>query len=197
MLPSDTQAETERFHTLSSHWRHVASLTCKLPACDRLRSTTYHVGTRRLGLPWKDLSILERPDLLVTTHAVLCFPFSKGLANTILQGLSNFNILKTRRILDIAKIIPAVNQVEHHPYDAPTRISCIIIDIYPRAFPQTELLSLCRSKDIILMAHQPLGGRPVPVVRAHPDEPFPTEHPQVGLPIPCCFTRSNIVLNDL
>jgi len=29
------------------------------------------------------------------------------------------------------------------------------------------------------MAHQPLGGRPVGVVRAHHDVPFPTEHPQV------------------
>ncbi|SPN96708.1 probable GCY1 Galactose-induced protein of aldo/keto reductase family [Cephalotrichum gorgonifer] len=83
-----------------------------------------------------------------------------GKARSI--GLSNFNMLKTRRILSEARIIPAVNQVEHHPF-----------------FPQTELLSLCRDNGIILIAHQPLGGRPVPVVRAHPDEPFPTEHPQI------------------
>jgi hypothetical protein len=30
-------------------------------------------------------------------------------------GLSNFNILKTKRILEIARIRPAVNQVELHP----------------------------------------------------------------------------------
>jgi alcohol dehydrogenase (NADP+) len=30
------------------------------------------------------------------------------------------------------------------------------------------------------MAHQPLGGRPVPVVRAHLDVPFPTEDPMVS-----------------
>jgi diketogulonate reductase-like aldo/keto reductase len=30
-------------------------------------------------------------------------------------GLSNFNILKTKRILEIATIVPAVNQVEIHP----------------------------------------------------------------------------------
>lgn len=30
-------------------------------------------------------------------------------------GLSNFNILKTKRILEVARIIPAVNQVEIHP----------------------------------------------------------------------------------
>jgi diketogulonate reductase-like aldo/keto reductase len=30
-------------------------------------------------------------------------------------GLSNFNILKTKRILETARIRPAVNQVELHP----------------------------------------------------------------------------------
>ncbi len=30
------------------------------------------------------------------------------------------------------------------------------------------------------MGHQPLGGRPVGVVRAHADVPFPTEDPKVG-----------------
>lgn len=31
-------------------------------------------------------------------------------------GISNFNILKTKRVLEVARIIPAVNQVEIHPY---------------------------------------------------------------------------------
>jgi len=30
-------------------------------------------------------------------------------------GLSNFNMLKTKRVLQVARIIPAVNQVEIHP----------------------------------------------------------------------------------
>ncbi|SPQ25705.1 80cd6532-9d7f-4fa3-bb68-de2949bee57c [Thermothielavioides terrestris] len=79
-------------------------------------------------------------------------------------GLSNFNILKTKRILEVARIIPAVNQVEIHPY-----------------FPQRELLEFSSRHGILLMAHQPLGGRPVTVVRAHSDEPFPTEDPTVCL----------------
>ncbi|KAF4841407.1 alcohol dehydrogenase [Colletotrichum siamense] len=36
-----------------------------------------------------------------------------GKARSI--GLSNFNVLKTKRILEVAKIVPAVNQVELHP----------------------------------------------------------------------------------
>ena len=31
------------------------------------------------------------------------------------EGVSNFNILKLKRILDVARIVPAVNQVELHP----------------------------------------------------------------------------------
>ncbi|KAM7213355.1 putative alcohol dehydrogenase [Rhypophila decipiens] len=77
-------------------------------------------------------------------------------------GLSNFNILKTKRVLEVAKIIPAVNQVEIHPY-----------------FPQHELVDFSASHGILVMAHQPLGGRPVPAVRAHPDIPPPTEHARI------------------
>lgn len=83
-----------------------------------------------------------------------------GKARSI--GLSNFNILKTKRILEVAKIVPAVNQVEIHPY-----------------LPQHELLEFSAKNGILLMAHQPLGGRPVGVVRAHTDVPFPTEDPLV------------------
>jgi len=40
-----------------------------------------------------------------------------GKARSI--GLSNFNVLKTKRILEVCRIIPAVNQVELHPYGTP------------------------------------------------------------------------------
>ncbi|KAM0523132.1 hypothetical protein ACHAPE_001624 [Trichoderma viride] len=77
-----------------------------------------------------------------------------GLARSI--GLSNFNILKTKRIVDIARIMPAVNQVEIHPY-----------------LPQQELFEFSSRHGILLMAHQPLGGRPVGVVRGS-NAPSPT-----------------------
>lgn len=88
-----------------------------------------------------------------------------GKARSI--GLSNFNILKTKRVLGVAKIVPAVNQVEIHPYH-----------------PQQELFEFSSKHGILLMAHQPLGGRPVPVVRAHSDVPFPTEDPVVRWLVP-------------
>ncbi|KAL7896628.1 aldo-keto reductase [Trichoderma sp. SZMC 28014] len=77
-----------------------------------------------------------------------------GLARSI--GLSNFNILKTKRVVDVARIMPAVNQVEIHPY-----------------LPQQELFEFSSQHNILLMAHQPLGGRPVGVVRGS-NTPPPT-----------------------
>ncbi|TLS25902.1 hypothetical protein PpBr36_07276 [Pyricularia pennisetigena] len=73
-------------------------------------------------------------------------------------GVCNFNILKTKRILEVARIIPAVNQVELHPY-----------------LPQHELLDFSAKHGILIEAHQPLGGRPVSIVRGHPDQSPPTE----------------------
>ena len=39
---------------------------------------------------------------------------AKGIVKAI--GISNFTITKTERLLQTAKIVPAVNQVESHPY---------------------------------------------------------------------------------
>ena len=39
---------------------------------------------------------------------------AKGLVKAI--GISNFTITKTEQLLKTAKIVPAVNQVECHPY---------------------------------------------------------------------------------
>ena len=47
-----------------------------------------------------------------------------GKARSI--GLSNFNILKTKRVLESARIKPAVNQVEIHPLVAPRTQRCMI-----------------------------------------------------------------------
>lgn len=56
-------------------------------------------------------------------------------------GLSNFNMLKTKRILSTCRIRPAVNQIELHPL-----------------LPQHELVALLHQQGILPVAHQPLGG---------------------------------------
>ncbi|KAI0817537.1 aldo-keto reductase [Xylaria sp. FL0064] len=77
-------------------------------------------------------------------------------------GVSNFNILKIRKLIENARVTPAVNQVELHPY-----------------LPQHDLVQFCRDNGVLVMAHQPLGGRPVGVVRAYPSMPPPTEDPKI------------------
>ncbi|CAK37432.1 uncharacterized protein An01g14370 [Aspergillus niger] len=69
-------------------------------------------------------------------------------------GVSNFNILKLERLLGSARIPPAVNQIELHPY-----------------LPQVELVRFCKANGIHLVAHQPLGGKPVAAVNPNADRP--------------------------
>ncbi|XP_068698283.1 aldo/keto reductase slr0942-like [Montipora foliosa] len=63
----------------------------------------------------------------------------QGLCKAI--GISNFTIKKTASLLETAKIAPACNQVELHPY-----------------LPQHELLKFSSSKDIVVTAYSPLGS---------------------------------------
>lgn len=55
-------------------------------------------------------------------------------------GLSDFTLEKVREIVAVARIKPAVVQVESHPY-----------------LPEWELLDFCREQGIVLLAGAPLG----------------------------------------
>lgn len=61
-----------------------------------------------------------------------------GLVHAI--GVSNFNVQQISELLQFAKIIPAVNQVELHPF-----------------WRQDEVVKFCREKGIHVSAHTPLG----------------------------------------
>ena len=67
----------------------------------------------------------------------------KGLTKYI--GVSNFNIPKLKKLLETARIQPAMNQVESHPLLA-----------------QNELFNFCRENDIHYTAYSPLGSRDRP-----------------------------------
>ncbi|CAM8935756.1 unnamed protein product [Rhodiola kirilowii] len=69
-----------------------------------------------------------------------------GLVRAI--GISNFSIDQIKELLEFAKIVPAVNQVELHPF-----------------WRQDELVKFCQSKGIHVSAHTPLG---VPSSNASP-----------------------------
>jgi diketogulonate reductase-like aldo/keto reductase len=62
----------------------------------------------------------------------------EGLCRGI--GLSDIDVAGTRRVVDAARIAPAVVEVESHPYH-----------------PQWDLYEFCRSTGIVLLAFAPLG----------------------------------------
>ncbi|OZJ01738.1 hypothetical protein BZG36_05116, partial [Bifiguratus adelaidae] len=55
-------------------------------------------------------------------------------------GVSNFTVEKLQRIIDAGLTVPAVNQVELHPY-----------------LQQDDLLAFCKKHNIFLTAYCPLG----------------------------------------
>ncbi|KAJ3308125.1 hypothetical protein HDU76_004114, partial [Blyttiomyces sp. JEL0837] len=66
-------------------------------------------------------------------------------------GVSNFNITKLKELLAVARIKPAVNQIELHPY-----------------LPQHELVEFCKQNGILVTAYSPLGTGGEPSLLADP-----------------------------
>lgn len=62
----------------------------------------------------------------------------EGLVKSI--GISNFSVSLTKDLLSYAKIVPAVNQIELHPF-----------------LPQTDLLNFLEEHNIKVTAYSPLG----------------------------------------
>ncbi|KAG0173476.1 hypothetical protein DFQ28_007127 [Apophysomyces sp. BC1034] len=63
-------------------------------------------------------------------------------------GVSNFNVPKLERLLKTAKVVPAVNQVEMHPY-----------------LPQRELVEFAQKHGIHITAYSPLGSTNSPFLK--------------------------------
>jgi diketogulonate reductase-like aldo/keto reductase len=104
----------------------------------------FEASLRRLGLDHIDLYLLHQP---VPTHfqntidayrAVETF-LADGRARAI--GVSNFSAEHLRRLIDATDVVPAVNQVELHPY-----------------FTQPALRQVHAELGIATQAWSPLGG---------------------------------------
>ncbi len=104
------------------------------------------------------VSLEEMP--LAQTWAEMENLVEKGLVKSI--GVSNFSISKLEEMKGYAKILPAVNQVESHPFLA-----------------QEELLEYSVKNGIALTAYAPLASRDRPDGLKSENEPALLDHPTV------------------
>jgi len=98
----------------------------------------------KLGVDQLDLLILHQPlpsrfDLTLEAYRALETLFADGRVRAI--GVSNFMPDHLERLLQSASVVPAVNQVEVHPY-----------------FSQPEVLAADAGHGILTQAWSPIGG---------------------------------------
>lgn len=94
---------------------------------------------KRLGVDYIDLMILHHPvNNYIYAYKMLEKAYREGKLRAI--GVSNFPVEKIQDILDNCEIVPAVMQVEAHPY-----------------YPAEKVKSFCEEKGIRLQAWYPLG----------------------------------------
>lgn len=103
----------------------------------------FEASLARLGLKAADLYLIHWPlprrDTYLDTWRALIELRADGRARSI--GVSNFTVPQLRRLIDVTGVVPAVNQVELHPY-----------------FQQSELRAFHQQFGIVTQAWSPLGG---------------------------------------
>jgi diketogulonate reductase-like aldo/keto reductase len=97
---------------------------------------------QRLALDYVDLYLIHWPatDKRAESWKALTQLYKQGRVKAI--GVSNYTVRHLQEVLDSSDVVPAVNQVEFHPF------------IYKQ---QKELLAFCRKQGIIVEAYSPLA----------------------------------------
>jgi diketogulonate reductase-like aldo/keto reductase len=102
----------------------------------------FEQSLKRLNMEYVDLYLIHWPatDKRAQSWRALQKIYSGGLAKNI--GVSNYTVRHLEELLEDSKIIPAVNQIEFHPF------------IYKE---QKEVLEFCKQKGIVVEAYSPLA----------------------------------------
>jgi diketogulonate reductase-like aldo/keto reductase len=108
----------------------------------------FEKSARKLGVDQIDLLILHQAlpsqfDLTLEAYRGLETLLADGKVRAI--GVSNFMVEHLTRLLETASVVPAVNQIEVHPY-----------------FQQREVQSVGAKHDILTQAWSPIGGITLP-----------------------------------
>jgi diketogulonate reductase-like aldo/keto reductase len=120
----------------------------------------FETSVRKLGLDHVDLYLLHQPvpsdiDAVVASYQAAEKLLADGRVRAI--GVSNHTPAQLRRLNERTNVVPAVNQVELHPY-----------------FVQRQLRQVHEDLGIVTQAWSPLGG----VKRYYgPDDPDETQDP--------------------
>lgn len=96
----------------------------------------------RLGLDYVDLYLIHWPATRKRGEAWKALGDLQKAGKAKAIGVSNYTVDHLRQLLDDSDTVPAVNQVEFHPY------------IYEQ---QRELLEFCAQKGIIVEAYSPIA----------------------------------------
>jgi diketogulonate reductase-like aldo/keto reductase len=109
-------------------------------------------GKQGKWFPLRDSGVFDVVDIdpVVTYKAMEKLP-ATGKARAI--GVSNFTVDKLKDLLSKTDVVPAVNQVEAHPY-----------------LQQPALFEFCKSKGILIEAYSPLGNNQTGEPRTVDDE---------------------------
>lgn len=104
----------------------------------------FEKSARKLGVEQIDLLLLHQPLPSAFERTLDAYrALEKLLANDLVRaiGISNFMPEHLERLLNVANVVPAVNQIEVHPY-----------------FQQAELQRLNTQHGILNQAWSPIGG---------------------------------------
>lgn len=127
---------------LSGVSREEVFITSKLENDDQGYESTLAAcrrSLRHLDTDYLDLYLVHWPvpGLRDATWRAMEKLYQDGLCRAV--GVSNYTVRHLEQLLDWAEVVPAVNQVECHPF-----------------LQQRELLAFCEQREIALQAYSPL-----------------------------------------
>lgn len=104
----------------------------------------FNQSLRRLGLEYIDIYLIHwpgsNPAKRLASWQALGELYKQGKVKAV--GVSNFTIDHLKEVMDKSDVVPAINQIEFHPF------------IYD---DQKDLLEFCQKKRIVFEAYSPLA----------------------------------------
>ncbi|UNI22283.1 H/ACA snoRNP pseudouridylase subunit [Purpureocillium takamizusanense] len=96
-------------------------------------------GSRDVIRDWNHIEAWKQMEALLSTGKVKAI------------GVCNYSKRYLEELLNHARVVPAINQIENHP-----------------SLPQQEIVDLCRARGIHVVAYSPLGSTGSPLFAAEP-----------------------------